>query len=73
VIGHCKDCRWWDRWGPVKGAPFALGHCHSPHFIQEGVIELPNQITASDQYEQSALITGPDFGCVNFEAEPSND
>jgi hypothetical protein len=58
MMGHCKDCRWWDRdqsadtTSPSSQSSFA---CANPELRATGVDVL------------DLIWTLPDFGCIQFE------
>lgn len=65
-MGTCKTCRWWGD-----------GPCGSPKLInQEALLNWASikgtwQPVAGDSwgldFDQVAIVTGPDFGCVHWE------
>lgn len=58
---HCKDCKWWQ----VQEYSVMCGQCDSPKAQwQDWLIPLPDGCTFD-----TSLLTGPEFGCVNFKAK----
>lgn len=58
--GTCKDCRWWDTtetW-TVEKPPHQMHPC--AYYLSHRGIQDAAIVTAS----------GPDFGCIHFEAKP---
>ena len=50
---------------------FEMRYCDSPHLLYLERPKTANGATVADyNLEFASLITGPEFGCVNFEAEP---
>lgn len=62
TIGHCKDCKHWDKYRyPMKDSE-PVGECQREH--------LPGALFSAQGYENSAaLVTNFDFGCIQFEAK----
>jgi Helix-turn-helix domain len=66
-MGHCKDCRWWDRNRPVDTAVPPFGSedkdsrpsfaCANPELMATGIV-----YSCLDR-----IWTLPDFGCIQFE------
>lgn len=76
MIGHCRDCRWWEQpgaYGPIDWKDTAHGLCDlGTNRAGEGLDHRESKAAASsggDAYV-NVLVTLPDFGCVQFEAKP---
>lgn len=59
IPGHCKDCKWWDKWpnaGELKRPDVAVGGC-----------KLPKEIKRWSIWDGSLFMTAEDFGCIQFQ------
>ena len=70
-MGHCKDCKWWKQNAHITGGDcnqpdVRLGYDYrdepAPNWLR------PNSVMVEND-EGWAWHTGPEFGCVNFEAK----
>lgn len=82
---NCKSCKYWvdpkhsydmliyptdEDTYEEKKMPFRVRECRSPHllFLERPVT--PHQATLEDGSGYKArMVTGPDFGCVNWEGK----
>ena len=83
-MNTCKDCRHWqaddyDRvakpidyeTGEEMEVPFEVRRCKSTELMEFERPQHSNQAAVCDGSDYRAvLITGPDFGCVKWEAKP---
>jgi hypothetical protein len=67
-IGRCRDCRWWDASDLGRSNPRARTACLKVEQRETGAFTI-DKITAVYVGDHVALLTTPDFGCVQFEAE----
>ena len=58
-VGHCRDCK---RWEPDSEYN-SQGNCNAP--MANGLLVW----VETDRGNSGAIITAPDFGCVQFEAK----
>lgn len=66
MIGRCKDCKWWKvEWIPRAAAE--MGDCVSP-FVRTHNEDWASNAVCGANNGYDGITTGPDFGCVNFEA-----
>lgn len=65
--GTCKECRWWD--GPAEREQFNEGgHAKCNHEkVSAHSDKHPDGAQDSEGY--GGIFTGPDFGCIHFEAK----
>jgi hypothetical protein len=67
-MGLCKDCRYWNR---RDAGPLAImwGYCDaaSQSLIKERTQTLSRAYATNLRRDDSELLTGADFGCVQFE------
>lgn len=71
-MGLCKDCRWWDLILDRRGdPPFVAGSCEAihPSALNDhyDALQAMKPDEARGGYDDSWLITGPHFGCVQFD------
>lgn len=69
--GRCKTCKWWDVWArskPAGRSPMSpeRGKCGHP---KVGNGNGDNSDGAMDSEAYGGIDTGPDFGCVHWEAK----
>lgn len=65
-MGHCQDCQWWDV-SPARDSTYRK--CFQP--VSDDIQaeqERPQGISYQENEGWDAFWTGPEFGCVNFEA-----
>lgn len=72
VMGRCRDCKWWLE-NPLEMRPPGLMVCTSmPGIDYSGDLDDADDPTfpyCDDSFGRPVvLVTGPDFGCVKFEA-----
>ena len=60
---HCKNCRWWDSDGECNKVEWEEKGKPAPKMFQMNIR------VADDTGLDVHLMTGPDFGCVQFEAK----
>lgn len=60
-MGNCRDCRWWQSRPDVRSIVIQ-GAC-------ERITVLPSKAVIEPSCDPPALITDPDFGCIQFEAK----
>lgn len=65
-MNRCKDCRWWDA-GFFPRDEAVAGDCKSPALPFGGQDWQRNSVSSADGY--NGIMTGPEFGCVNWEAK----
>lgn len=61
VMPRCGDCRYWQPRPDVRSIVIQ-GAC-------ERITVLPSKAVIEPSYDPTALITDPDFGCIQFEAK----
>lgn len=70
---NCKDCRWWQ--GVGVDWPDGFKRCESPKIvdISERETDVPADGAAFSDIEGygADFLTGPEFGCIHFEAKAS--
>lgn len=63
--GRCATCRWWS----TDVAEQERGHCGLAHSVEGRAEHQQSLAVAQDGESYSAwLVTGPDFGCVQWGA-----
>jgi hypothetical protein len=65
LVAKCKDCKSWDAPDVKDREPFR-GHCKSP---KVGGALGEDDDGAMDNEAYGGIDTGPDFGCVHWEAK----
>lgn len=70
-MGLCKDCKWWERrQSSTKWRPCALTRTRRSE--EDHPESLAQAVSSTDgwdaTYENAVLVTGPEFGCIQFEA-----
>ena len=73
MSGTCKDCKWWapnysGKDAPMDG-PFACRHPKLDHPDSELWDWCNPQDMAAADDGPAMILTGPDFGCIHFEAK----
>ena len=75
-MNHCKDCRWWGSSEGPEGEDWAYHYCGQPEADSDRIVDRrffhskPNGIAFnSEGHPAFTLLTGPEFGCVNFDAK----
>jgi hypothetical protein len=76
----CADCRWWQREQTHEGQPppydtvaRGLRECQSPHVLRGygwNATDVPLDGALVEDDEGWGIVTGPNFGCVQWEAKP---
>ena len=73
-MNHCKDCKWWITPGLCYRVVEDKGwkRCGQP--IDDPFRSpSPNGMFYEDDSGCYEFLTGPEFGCVNFEAKENNN
>ena len=71
-MNTCKDCKWWDvmlgdGW---EEAWRGRGWCNNPKLLWEpGVTDGADMLSAGEGSVPCVPDTGPDFGCIHWEAK----
>lgn len=84
MSGTCKDCKWWDRNDKgtevvsraLKAVEKIAKPCRCPriremsgtNYHEVGGTDMAGYEQCPDEYDLDPFRTGPDFGCVHFEA-----
>jgi len=68
-MNHCKDCKWWHK---QNDSEHEIGICRQVRNQDEHSV-FWSSLLGFNPDEQLDFCTGPDFGCVNFEARESNE
>ncbi len=63
-MNTCKDCKWWEANGEDHGCGHRECNCGK---VSEERTEIDSINGGSEYY---AVTTGPDFGCIHWEAKP---
>lgn len=71
MMGNCKDCRFW-RPTPADGGICLLASWPDEKPTGQDGLPILNKATAigASGRGTAALVTAPDFGCVQFDAKP---
>ena len=67
-MNTCKDCKWWQDWRPKN----TCGECVHSHTTKDWPMCDQVQENGEDDADGDGpygLLTGPDFGCVHWEAK----
>ena len=75
-MNHCKDCKWWRKEEWYHSGTGILKTCEHPK-VKKGygwnVDDVPRDGALIENDEGWAWLTGPEFGCVNFEVKESKN
>ena len=67
-MNHCKACKSWTKDGPWKLENSPHRFCAQEIDDGRNGVDRPNGIFYEDDGGCYGLMTGPEFGCVNFTA-----
>lgn len=67
---RCRTCVWWGCEGGEDSSeyyPFGSGVCYHEKLQSGSLRHYPDAVTDGEEY--SGIYTGPDFGCIHWEAK----
>lgn len=65
---RCKNCKWW---GGTSDEPGDLGTCTKADDTKAWHEMIDSSQSYASAFCAESLVTGPEFGCVQFEAKAS--